>query len=125
MLRRRYIALMLFSVAALAAVASSVQAHHGWSWTEDGNFKLVGVIEQVRLGNPHGRVDVDADGEIWLVEVGQPWRNHRAGLKDEMLRKGVEITVIGQRSADSKEKRVKAEIVIIDGKEYVLYPDRD
>lgn len=102
-----------------------VLAHHGWAWTEAGNIELTGVITAVRLGNPHGRVTVQAGDEEWLVEVGQPWRNDSAGLTDELLSKGREITVIGQRSADTNEKRLKAERVRIDGKEYALYPERD
>ncbi len=100
-------------------------AHHGWRWTEDGNFELTGVITAVRLGNPHGILEVDADGDAWIVEVGQPWRNARAGLTDDMLVEGVEITASGGRSADHAENRMKAERVTIDGTLYELYPDRD
>jgi hypothetical protein len=100
-------------------------AHHGWRWTEDGNFELTGVITAVRLGNPHGILEVDAEGVIWIVEVGQPWRNERAGLTDDMLVEGVEITASGGRSADHSENRMKAERVTIDGTVYNLYPDRD
>jgi hypothetical protein len=100
-------------------------AHHGWRWAEDGNFELTGIIKAAQLGNPHGVLTVDAEGELWTVEVGQPWRNERAGLTDEMLAVGREVTVSGARSADAAEKRVKAERVIIDGQLYNLYPDRD
>ncbi|HEY9536722.1 MAG TPA: DUF6152 family protein [Kiloniellaceae bacterium] len=100
-------------------------AHHGWRWAEDGNFELTGIIETVQLGNPHGVLTVDAEGEVWTVEVGQPWRNEQAGLTDEMLAVGREVTISGARSADHSEKLVKAERVIIDGKVYNLYPDRN
>jgi hypothetical protein len=100
-------------------------AHHGWRWAEDGNFELTGIIKAAQLGNPHGVLTVDAEGELWTVEVGQPWRNERAGLTDEMLAVGREVTVSGARSADAAERRVKAERVIIDGQLYNLYPDRD
>jgi hypothetical protein len=100
-------------------------AHHGWRWAEDGNFELTGVIKAVQLGNPHGVLTVDAEGELWTVEVGQPWRNERAGLTDDMLAIGRELTISGARSADHAEKRVKAERVVIDGQLYTLYPDRD
>ncbi|HEX6141390.1 MAG TPA: DUF6152 family protein [Geminicoccaceae bacterium] len=103
----------------------SALAHHGWRWTQDGNFELTGIIRAVRLGNPHGLLEVDADGEGWTVEVGQPWRNERAGLKDDMLVPGVEITASGHRAANPDEKRMKAERVTIDGQLYELYPDRD
>lgn len=100
-------------------------AHHGWRWAEDGNFELTGIIKAAQLGNPHGVLTVDAEGELWTVEVGQPWRNERAGLTDDMLAVGREVTVSGARSADEADKRVKAERVIIDGQLYNLYPDRD
>ena len=68
---------------------------------------------------------VDADGEVWTVEIGQPWRNDRAGLTEEMLNLGREVTISGQRAADPGDLKMKAERVIIDGKLYNLYPDRD
>lgn len=100
-------------------------AHHGWSWTSDGNIELTGVIQSARLGNPHGVLQVNADGEVWTVEVGQPWRNERAGLRDGDLSEGVEIRAIGQPSADGSEQRMKVERLFIGGQEYVLYPGRD
>jgi hypothetical protein len=107
------------------AGAAPALAHHGWRWTEDGNFELTGVIKAAQLGNPHGVLTVDVEGEDWTVEVGQPWRNERAGLTDEMLSVGRELTVSGARSADPADRRVKAERVIIDGRLHNLYPDRD
>src|SRR3546814_19820433 len=73
-------------------------------------------LETVQLGNPHGVLTVDAEGEVWTVEVGQPWRNEQAGLTDEMLAVGREVTISGARSADHSEKLVKAERGINDGK---------
>ena len=58
------------------------------------------------------------------VEVGQPWRNAQAGLKDGDLAAGVELTVIGEPSADPTERRLKAERLVIGGRDYILYPDR-
>lgn len=125
MMLRRYV--MTLAVAAVMAtgVVGSAMAHHGWRWAEDGNFELTGIIQKAELGNPHGLLTVDADGEMWTVEVGQPWRNARAGLEDGMLVPGVEITASGARSANQDEKLMKAERVYIDGQLYDLYPDRD
>ena len=55
---------------------------------DGGNIELTGVIKTVRLGNPHGILKIDVEGEEWRAEVGQPWRNERAGLKDGDLPKG-------------------------------------
>ncbi|MPZ09474.1 MAG: hypothetical protein GEU89_04590 [Kiloniellaceae bacterium] len=123
--RREFLAAGGAAVVLSLAGVFDVLAHHGWRWAEDGNFELTGIITAVQLGNPHGVLTVDAEGEAWTVEVGQPWRNERAGLSDAMLAVGREVTVSGARSADAAEKRVKAERVIIDGQTYNLYPDRD
>lgn len=107
-----------------ATIATPALGHHGWRWTSSGKFELTGIIETADLGNPHGVLTIRADEEMWTAEVGQPWRNARAGLTDEMLSPGTEITVLGARSANPDELLMKAEAVTIDGTQYVLYPDR-
>lgn len=108
----------------LGACLGTAFAHHGWRWTEDGKFELTARVEKAVLGNPHGVLTMDADGSKWLVEVGQPWRNAQAGLTDAMLAKGATLTIVGKRSADAKEQRMKAERIVIDGKKFDLYPER-
>ena len=109
----------------LAAPTVGALAHHGWSWTTGGNIDLTGIIKSVRLGNPHGILKIDVEGETWTAEVGQPWRNERAGLKDGDLAEGVEIRVIGEPAADMSERLVKVERLFLGKREYVLYPERD
>ncbi len=109
----------------LAVPMVGAQAHHGWSWTTGGNIDLTGTIRTVRLGNPHGVLKIDVEGEEWTAEVGQPWRNERAGLKDGDLAEGAEIRVIGEPAADVSEKRVKVERLYLGEQEYILYPGRD
>lgn len=119
--------ILIGAVAALglALQAGAALAHHGWSWTTGGNVEVTGVITSAQLGNPHGLLTLDVEGEVWTVEVGQPWRNERAGVKDGDLAEGVEIRVIGEPAADSGEKRVKAERFYLGDREYILYPNRD
>ncbi|MBA2410461.1 MAG: hypothetical protein H0V62_12110 [Gammaproteobacteria bacterium] len=104
---------------------TSVSAHHGWAWATGEEFELTGEITATLLGNPHGEVTLDADGETWTVEVGQPWRNASAGLSDEDLAVGTVMTVHGHRSAEGSERLVKAERVVIEDQDYNLYPDRE
>ncbi len=113
-----------FVLAVLMSGTAAV-AHHGWAWTTGENMELAGVIKEVKLGNPHGLLELDVSGEIWSVEVGQPWRNERAGLKDGDLAVGVVIRAIGEPSANAAEKRLKAERLFIGDREYPLYPERD
>jgi hypothetical protein len=109
----------------LALSPAIALAHHGWSWTTGDNVEVTGVIEQADLGMPHGRLTLDVDGEAWTVEVGQPWRNERAGLEDGDLAPGVEVRIEGEPAADTAERRVKAERLWIGARGYELYPDRD
>ena len=85
---------------------------------------MEGVIRSARLGNPHGELEVEAADGMWIAEIGQPWRNAEAGLTDEMLVPGTEVTLEGHRSRDPDEKVMKAERVIIAGRVHNLYPDR-
>ncbi|ROU04144.1 DUF6152 family protein [Histidinibacterium lentulum] len=115
-----------FALATILALATALPAlaHHGWRWTEGGQFELTGRVTEAQLGNPHGVLTMQVDDETWTVEVGQPWRNDRAGLTDEMLAPGAELVIIGERSADPADQRMKAEAVVIDGETYPLYPER-
>jgi len=112
-------------VLALGFISLPSWAHHGWGWATDEEFEISGKIVDVKLGNPHGEVSIDANGERWTVEVGQPYRNREAGLESGFLKKGVMMTVHGHRSAREGERLVKAERVVIDGVSYNLYPDRE
>jgi Family of unknown function (DUF6152) len=123
-LSARQIWLAVLILASCITLATGARAHHGWGWATDEEFEITGKITQVRLGNPHGEVTLDVKGERWLIEVGQPWRNERAGLTPEMFSIGRVITIHGHRSAKASERLVKAERVIIDGKSHDLYPDR-
>jgi hypothetical protein len=104
--------------------SQALMAHHGWGWATDEEFEITGEIVAVRLGNPHGEVTLSVENETWVVEVGQPWRNERAGLTEDLLQTGRVITVHGHRSARQQERLVKAERLVIDGRDYNLYPDR-
>src|SRR5215813_11559894 len=78
----------------LAIDTSPVFAHHGWAWASDEKFEITGTITAVKLGNPHGELSLDAKGEKWLAEIGQPWRNERAGLTKALLAIGTEVTIL-------------------------------
>lgn len=115
---------VLAGLAAATLLPAAAGAHHGWAWAEDEEFSLEGVIRSARLGNPHGELEVEAADGMWTVEVGQPWRNERAGLTDDLLAPGVVATFEGHRSADPGQQVMKAERVLIAGRSYDLYPDR-
>jgi hypothetical protein len=122
--RRRLLGSLVLGAVLTVFVVSQAIAHHGWRWAEGGEFEIRGYIVSAKLGNPHGLVTLDVNGEEWIIEVGQPWRNERAGLTDAMFAKGADMTARGHRSKDATDRRVKAERLIFAGKTYDLYPDR-
>jgi hypothetical protein len=121
----RQIRTILAIAAAVLAGTGAALAHHGWAWTTGKSIELTGRITNVKLGNPHGLLKVQVGDETWTFEVGQPWRNERAGLKDGDLAEGVEIRVVGEPAADPADKRLKVVKFYLGDREYVLYPDRD
>ncbi len=123
-MKKASLAVTLLVVGILVQSGAS-HAHHGWSWTTGDNIELVGIIREASLGMPHGTLQVDAEGDVWTVEVGQPWRNERAGLRPGDLAEGVEIRAVVEPSADLSDRLMKAERLYIEGREFILYPDRD
>jgi len=126
--RRSFLQDMAFAALAAAAgglvLGRPLRAHHGWGWATDEEFELTGQITGVRLGNPHGELTLDVTGEAWIVEIGQPWRNDRAGLTEDIMSIGTTVTAHGHRSANPAERLMKAERLVIAGQNYDLYPDR-
>ena len=121
MLRRSQIAVALL----LAMIpAAPIAAHHGWAWASSEEFELTGTVKQVRHGNPHGIMVLATSSGDWTVEIGQPWRNERAGLTRELLKRGTRLLVHGHRSANKNQRLMKAERIVVAGKSYNLYPDR-
>ena len=121
---KNVIATLLLGAGLIALDPAASLAHHGWSWTTGKNIELTGAIKTAKLGNPHGVLTVDADGELWTVEVGQPWRNERAGLKPADFAVGAVMRFVGEPAADISQKLMKAETIFIGAKEHKLYPER-
>lgn len=109
---------------AAPGMARLAMAHHGWSWTEDGYFKLEGTILELYIGDPHATLSVDADGEIWHVDLAPPARTVAAGFTENVASPGDEVTVLGHRSKDPEEMTMKAVRVTVNGRHYDVYPSR-
>lgn len=101
-------------------VASNAMGHHGWGWSSDEEFQLSGKIIHIEWGHPHSIMTLESNGEIWAVEIGQPWLKAEARVPNSALSLGTIITVIGQRSSDTKRRFMKATHFIIDGTTYDL-----
>ncbi|MCR4268698.1 DUF6152 family protein [Nitratireductor sp. ZSWI3] len=109
---------------AILLLTAPALAHHGWSWTEDGQFRLEGVITDIYIGNPHATLDVDVEGEVWRVELAPPSRTIAAGFDEDAAAPGDTVVAIGNRSRDEGERRMKAVRIIVNGNTYDVYPGR-
>lgn len=106
-------------------VATAALAHHGWGWAEEQQSQLTGTIRTVTIAPPHPSMDVEtASDGIWRVELGNPRQTERAGFVEGSARPGDEIVVLGNRSLDVNEKRMKAVRITVNGKVFDIYPER-
>jgi hypothetical protein len=120
-----HLARMLALGAAAAFTATAAIAHHGWSWAEADQIELTGTVKEVVIAPPHPTIDITADdGVDWHIELGNPRQTERSGFNAESAKPGDTITVLGNRSQDPDEKRLKAVRVTVGSKVYDIYPER-
>lgn len=77
------------------------------------------------MAPPHPSLRVRAaDGTVWFVELGNPGRTTRSGFGPDTAAVGDAVTVIGNRDRDRAEAHIKAVRIVIDGRNYDMYPER-
>jgi hypothetical protein len=110
---------------AMALVAGTAAAHHGWSWAEAEQIELAGTIREVTIAPPHPvlRIETANDG-VWTVELGNPSQTSRAGFVEGVARPGDRIVALGNRSENRRERRMKAVRVTVGERRFDIYPER-
>lgn len=98
-------------------------AHHGWGWTSDEWFELTGTITEVYVGNPHATLEVEAEGQVWEIDLAPLSRTLNSGFDEDVVDIGDVVTLIGHRATDPKEFHMKAVRVIIGEATFDVYPD--
>lgn len=114
----------LAAAAAIVAMATAAFAHHGWGWAEGEQSELTGKVVSVVVAPPHPSLEVEAADGLWKIELGNPRQTERAGFDDTSAKPGDEVVVLGNRSLDQAEKRMKAVRITVSGKVYDIYPER-
>lgn len=115
--------IVVLGLALMTAVPAA--AHHGWSWAEAEQSRLEGVIEDISMNPPHPSLRVrDTQGTVWFVELGNPGRTTRSGFGADTADIGDTVTVIGNRDQDHAKAHMKAVRIVIDGRNYDMYPER-
>jgi hypothetical protein len=112
--------------AALVAMTLPVTAHHGWGGQGEEEFQLSGTLAApVSLAGPHGTMKVkDEAGKVWDITLAPGARVERAGLKEDTIPVGAQVTIQGHRNRDANKLEVKTEQVMWNGKTFNVYPDR-
>lgn len=113
-------------LAALIGSTLPAAAHHGWGWYGAEPFELTGTVEDMNMGGPHGTLKVRAEGALWDVVLAPPGRNVRAGLTNDIVEVGMEVTARGHRWKDDDSRlEMKTERLVVGDVTFNLYPERD
>lgn len=112
-------------LAVAGMLASAAIAHHGWNWAEEEQTEMEGTVREVYIGPPHPALQVEgADGQMWTVELGNPRQTAAAGFVEGVSAPGDPVRVLGHRSLDATDIRIKAVRITIDGEDqYDIYPN--
>jgi hypothetical protein len=123
-MRHSFLCACIVAGALAAGAIPPALAHHGWSWAEEEFSELTGTVRSVFVGNPHARLELEVEGEIWAVELAPPAATARSGFSEEAVSTGEQATVVGHRSLDANERVFKAVRVIVGEVTYDVYPRR-
>jgi len=115
---------LILALSGLLAMGSmSAFAHHGWGGNSQA-FQLTGtVVAPVDLSGPHATMQIrDADGQVWDITLAPAPRTARAGLSENTLAIGAEVTLTGMRNDDQARFEMKTRRVTHGGTNYDVYP---
>jgi hypothetical protein len=108
----RAFAALVMTVVAMSGV---VIAHHSpAAFDRTKEVKLTGTVRAFKWQNPHTYIEIDAKNakgvvEMWVVELTSPTYLVAAGWKNNIIKKGDQVTVVGNPVRDPA---VKAAIFI-------------
>lgn len=100
----------------LSLTGLPAEAHHGWSaYDADNAIKVKTKIETVRYQNPHGEIDIQHDGKLWVVVLAPPARMQARGLPPEDLQQGATVLIEAYPKRNG-EPEMRAERITVGGK---------
>lgn len=118
--------LLVLGTAGLVLAAQQVSAHHGWGGQIRERFELSGTVRTaVSLAGPHASMQIeDENGQIWDLTLAPPSRTQRAGLREDSIPVGAQVSIVGNRNANMDRFEVKTMRVTYNGTNYDVYADR-
>jgi len=105
-------------------IAWPALAHHGWSGNSAGDVEVTGtVVTGVSLSGAHGQMQIeDEEGHLWDITLAPGPRTHRAGLREDIIPVGAEVTVFGERNEDPEVFEAKVRRVVWGDQTFDVYP---
>ena len=108
------------------ALAGPASAHHGWSEYQDEQSELTGTLETaVSLAGPHATAQVRVDDDVWDLVFAPSTRTASAGLTEDVIPIGDEVTASGHRHLDPATLEMKVERLTWNDTLFNVYPDRN
>ncbi len=110
-------------IAVLLLVAAPVFAHHGTSAYDTTKLTTVkGTVTDFQFNNPHVMISVEAKDdkgkiETWTSEANSPNVLTRHGWDRDIIKKGDQITIIGNRPKNGAKTLRLQKVVLSNGQE--------
>jgi Family of unknown function (DUF6152) len=110
-------------IAVLLMVAAPIFAHHGTSAYDTTKLTTVkGTVTDFQFNNPHVMISVETKDdkgkvEMWTSEANSPNVLTRHGWNRDIIKKGDQITVIGNRPKNGAKTLRLQKVILSDGQE--------
>jgi hypothetical protein len=110
-------------VAVVLMISGPVIAHHGASPYDTSKLTtLKGTVADFQFINPHVVISVDViddqgKSETWIGEANSPNVLSRHGWDRTIMKKGDQITVVGNRGKNGSKTLRLQKVVLSDGRE--------
>ena len=109
--------------AVLVVVSAPMFAHHGTSAYDTTKLTTVkGTVTDFQFNNPHVIISVETKDdkgkvEIWICEANSPNVLTRHGWDRDIIKKGDQITIIGNRPKNGAKTMRLQKVVLSNGQE--------
>ena len=107
----------------LLIIPGPVFAHHGTSAYDTTKLTTVkGTVTDFQFNNPHVIISVESKDdkgkvEVWISEANSPNVLTRHGWNRDIMKKGDQITIIGNRPKNGAKTMRLQKVILSDGQE--------
>jgi len=120
---KHWVLALLAGFAVLLAISVPVLAHHGASPYDTSKLTTMkGTVSDFQFINPHVEISVDVTDdkgktETWMGEANSPNVLSRHGWDRNIIKKGDQITVIGNRGKNGSKTLRLQKVILSSGQE--------